>query len=245
MLSLMLSSFILVPQLTQMLSSARFKNGNEKEGAIATYLEILSHVEGDYTTRWWSLLGISFACAIITVGIIKNRKDKKQVFMSVSLILMVVLELFFESINLIWHFGSYVQYPIRNGFIIYFVFAVVDETVDVVVGDYVPAARVEHVCQQGGYGEPVFQERLLDADVHIVDGACGELREVLRCDAEVLQLDVHPFDGFEVEREVAVVDPTLVAQVRTFKKTSGNAVVRVGVQHDTEPLQRIDVKNVV
>ena len=122
-LSLMLSSFILVPQLTQMLSSARFKNGNEKEGAIATYLEILSHVEGDYTTRWWSLLGISFACAIITVGIIKNRKDNKQVFMSVSLILMVVLELFFESINLIWHFGSYVQYPIRNGFIIYFVFA--------------------------------------------------------------------------------------------------------------------------
>ncbi len=201
-LSLVLSSFIIIPQLTQMLGSARFHNGNgsESTGMIGKYLEILSHVKGDYTTRWWSLLGISFMSAVIATGLIfcirrrligrgaaetetgggaaetetggkpgetenngkpdetedngkpdeteDNGKPAKTetngksaeikngfgmtmtdilryrpVLTTVLLILMMVLELFFESINLIWHFGSYVQYPIRNGFIIYFVFA--------------------------------------------------------------------------------------------------------------------------
>ena len=192
-LSLVLSSFIIIPQLTQMLGSARFHNGNgsESTGMIGKYLEILSHVKGDYTTRWWSLLGISFMSAVIATGIIfcirrrligggavetetgggaavtetgggaavtetgggavetedNGKADETEnngkpaevkngfgmtmtdilryrpVLTTVLLILMMVLELFFESINLIWHFGSYVQYPIRNGFIIYFVFA--------------------------------------------------------------------------------------------------------------------------
>ena len=124
-MSLALSAWILVPQIAQMLNSARFKNGNESEasGTVGRYLEIISHVRGDYTTRWWSLLGISFAVAIILTGMIKYRKDRRAILMTVSMIAMMVLELFFESINLIWHFGSYVQYPIRNGFIIYFIFA--------------------------------------------------------------------------------------------------------------------------
>ena len=152
-LSLALSAFIIVPQLTQMLSSARFKNGNgsESSGLIGKYLEILSHVQGDYTTRWWSLLGISFMAAVILTGLLgcirkhimsrgaegsasvpedhtagitmTDILSRKPILMTVVLILIMVLELFIESINLIWHFGSYVQYPIRNGFIIYFVFA--------------------------------------------------------------------------------------------------------------------------
>ena len=124
-MSLALSAWILIPQIAQMLNSARFKNGNEGEasGLFGRYFEIISHVRGDYTTRWWSLLGISFAVAIILTGMVKFRKDRRAIFTTISLIAMMVLELFFESINLIWHFGSYVQYPIRNGFIIYFVFA--------------------------------------------------------------------------------------------------------------------------
>jgi hypothetical protein len=108
-----------------MLSSARFKNGSGEEatGLIGRYIAILKHVHGDYTTRWWTLLGLSLAMALLITGLIRFRKDHKMVFTSISMLLLVVLELFFESINLIWHFGSYVQYPIRNGFIIYFVFA--------------------------------------------------------------------------------------------------------------------------
>ncbi|MCR5421678.1 MAG: YfhO family protein [Lachnospiraceae bacterium] len=124
LLSLALSAFILAPQLTQMLSSARFHNGNEgSNGIIDKYIDIISHVHGDYTTRWWTLLGVSLAAAVILTGMIRFRKDRRSLFMTVSMIFIMVSELFFESINLIWHFGSYIQYPIRNGFIIYFVFA--------------------------------------------------------------------------------------------------------------------------
>ncbi|MBO4901179.1 MAG: YfhO family protein [Lachnospiraceae bacterium] len=119
-----LSAFVLIPQFAQMFASARFQSGSDTEsGLLQTYLSLLGNVKGEYTTRWWTMLGLSFACAMIFLGIIRCRRNRKAVFMSVSVILLVVAELFFENINLLMHFGSYVHYPIRNGFIIYFVFA--------------------------------------------------------------------------------------------------------------------------
>lgn len=123
LLSLCMSAFILVPQLMQTLASARFENENGG-GLFSQYLSILKQTTPAYTTRWWTLLGLSFAAAVIFAGLIRNWKNKKAAFLVCSAILMMVLELFLESVNLLWHFGSYVQYPIRNGFMIYFVFAV-------------------------------------------------------------------------------------------------------------------------
>lgn len=122
--SLLLSSFIVIPQLRQTLMSARFNNESEG-GPINMYLEIINTVKPAYTTRWFSLLGLSFAFAIIAAGIFRNRKNKKVLFLSIMSVVLVTAELFIESINLIWHFGSYVQYPIRNGFIIYFTVSMV------------------------------------------------------------------------------------------------------------------------
>lgn len=119
LVSILLSAFILIPQLKQTLMSARFTN-ESSGGPSGMYLNIINTVKPAYTTRWFSLLGLSFSFAIIAVGIVKNRKNKKTLFLSIMSIIFVLSELFIESINLIWHFGSYVQYPIRNGFIIYF-----------------------------------------------------------------------------------------------------------------------------
>ena len=102
--SMLISAFILMPQIYQTLSSARFKNENG-EGLLATYLGIISQVNGAYTTRWWSLLLLSLPAVIILRGIIKHRKDKKSVFIVIFSIVVVTLELFLESVNLIWHFG--------------------------------------------------------------------------------------------------------------------------------------------
>ncbi len=115
-----ISLFILIPQLLQTLASARFENENNG-GIIGQYLSILKQVNGAYTTRWWSLLGLSFAAAVVLYGLFRYRKNKKRVFLVCGSILMMILELFLENVNLMWHFGSYIQYPIRNGFMIYFV----------------------------------------------------------------------------------------------------------------------------
>ena len=117
-----LSSFIFVPQIAQMTGSARFQNGSSADGLFATYAEILSHIKGDYSTRWWTLLGVSFATSVIITGIIRCRKDRRMLFTSISMLVLVLAELFVESTNLLMHFGSYVHYPIRNGYIICFVF---------------------------------------------------------------------------------------------------------------------------
>ncbi len=122
-----LSAFILIPQLLQTFGSTRFEN-NHQEGNF--YLNILRQVKGVYTTRWWALLGLSLPFAVIVQGIMKGIRrngsfrnywkssERKHDLFFVIMILMMCLELLFESINLMWHFGSYVGYPIRNGFII-------------------------------------------------------------------------------------------------------------------------------
>ncbi|MBQ7562571.1 MAG: YfhO family protein [Lachnospiraceae bacterium] len=118
-LGITLSSFIVVPQLIQTLSSARFENGSGGMGAVGQYLSIIKTVTPAYTTRWFSLFNLSFAAAVIFVGWIRVRSRRLR-FFSVGLLFLMLLELVLESVNLIWHFGSYVQYPIRNGFIISF-----------------------------------------------------------------------------------------------------------------------------
>lgn len=122
LVSVLISAFILIPQLMQTLVSARFENENGG-GLLGQYLSILKQVNGAYTTRWWTLLGLSFSAALVFCGLLRFFREKKGTFLVCGSILLMVLELFFESINLIWHFGSYVQYPIRNGFMIYFVLA--------------------------------------------------------------------------------------------------------------------------
>ncbi len=123
-LAIMLSSFILVPQLTQIFDSARFSNsGAFGDSFLDRYKGILEQTEPAYTTRWWTLLNISFASSLIFTGLIRVWKNRKLRFLTIGLIIIVSSELFIESINLLWHFGSYIHYPIRNGFMINFSFA--------------------------------------------------------------------------------------------------------------------------
>ena len=123
-LSLLLSSFIVIPQLRQILASSRFANGNSGSGnLIEKYIEIIRQTNPAYTTRWWTLFNIAFASAVIFTGLIRVWKNRRLRFFSISLIILMTAELFVEGINLCWHFGSYIQYPIRNGFIINFCFA--------------------------------------------------------------------------------------------------------------------------
>lgn len=48
------------------------------------------------------------------------RETIGRIIWIAGMILIACAELFFENINLLMHFGSYVHYPIRNGFVIYF-----------------------------------------------------------------------------------------------------------------------------
>lgn len=123
-ISVILSMFILIPQIKQTLASARFNN-ESGGGLLAMYYGIVSTTKPAYTSRWWSLLGLSFAFSVIAYGIIRFRKEKKIILSSILALVIILSELIVEGVNLFWHFGSYVGYPIRNGYMIYFTVAII------------------------------------------------------------------------------------------------------------------------
>ncbi|MBO4904433.1 MAG: YfhO family protein [Lachnospiraceae bacterium] len=115
-----LSAFSWLPDLVFTLTSARFGNGTEG-GMFATYIATLASITPAYRSRWFSLLGLSAPAALAGVGISCRirKKDIRPVIFAIACILFFVLQLFLESIHLILHFGSYVNYPLRNSFMIY------------------------------------------------------------------------------------------------------------------------------
>lgn len=119
----LLSAFATVPQVLQTLSSSRFQNGGTGS-PLDTYREILSGGAGGYATRWWVLLGVSLAAAVILKGFCKDLKERsRRLILVAGSLLFVLLSLLFEGIAMLWHMGSYDNYPMRYGFLVYFVFA--------------------------------------------------------------------------------------------------------------------------
>ena len=124
LISLGLSAFVWLPDLIQASGSMRF-NIDGNNSIIGQYLGIVTHVRPDYATRLWAFLGISFAAAVVFAGLIRDirRKNIKRLLLVAGNIIIVCAGYVFESIQLFWCFGSYVNYPARNGFLIYIVFA--------------------------------------------------------------------------------------------------------------------------
>lgn len=119
---ILLPTFLWFPSAYEALTSARFSNGSgESSGLVDQYLTILRQIAPSYMARWWTLLGLSLPAAIIFIGFINDVKSKHlgRIIYSCSIICFVFLETVLESIHLIMHFGSYVNYPMRNGFLLY------------------------------------------------------------------------------------------------------------------------------
>lgn len=116
-----LSMFSLLPAICHMLSSKRF-------GESINLISILQASGADqYYLKYWMLLGLMLPAAILTLKLLPQLLSKKsqiierkRAWMNLCSILFVLLLIPCENINLIWSFGSYVQYPLRCGFLIAF-----------------------------------------------------------------------------------------------------------------------------
>lgn len=118
--AVLISCFLLVPQLMQTSASSRFTND---AGGISQYLEILKNEYGGYTSRWWHLLDMTPAMAVTFMGCIRcirKKENRRQMVFLLGLIFLIGISLLAESVGLMLHFGSYVQFPVRNGFILCF-----------------------------------------------------------------------------------------------------------------------------
>ena len=114
-LSLLISSFLLLPTIIQILSSARMGFNfselfNCKMGPIIDKLIFLTSTSA------------MVVCNILMLKKFKN--NKKNVLFFIILYFIVGSSLLIEPINKVWHFGSYVSYPYRYGFILMFLLIV-------------------------------------------------------------------------------------------------------------------------
>ena len=70
--------------------------------------------------RWMMLYGLAFVIAVIIIGIIKYKTDRRQLIYTISMLVVALGPVLMEGTNLMWHFGSYNGYTLRNGFVIAF-----------------------------------------------------------------------------------------------------------------------------
>ncbi|MCR5527317.1 MAG: YfhO family protein [Lachnospiraceae bacterium] len=117
---LALSAVMLVPAVAQMMLSSRF-NSNLSSGPLDTIKMILNSVGADeYYVKGWQLFGLECALAIIIYGAFKLRKERRRTLTVLLMVFIPTALIPFESINILWHFGTYYHYPIRCGYLIPF-----------------------------------------------------------------------------------------------------------------------------
>ena len=117
-----LSSFVLVPVMMQLSGSQR---GGSGQGIVSQYIgwiksAIISDGQMAAFQRWMMLYGMAFAAAVIIMGLKKFKEEKNTIRYMISLLLISLLPIVVEGINLMWHFGSYNGYTLRNGYIVAF-----------------------------------------------------------------------------------------------------------------------------
>ncbi len=119
-LGLLTSAFMLLPAALQMTSSSRF-NSNMEGSLFGTLKDILWAIGADmYYIKGFAVFGSILAITFIIAGLWHFRREwKKNLFLCLFCFYPCAL-IIFESINLLWHMGTYYHYPIRCGYLIPF-----------------------------------------------------------------------------------------------------------------------------
>lgn len=109
----LLSGIVWTPSLLQYFSSGR------NTDIVAGLLSSKFFTE-TYTTIPL-LLCTAFIFVVIFAAVIKRRIKNNETFFFVILFLFMLVPVFIEPINKMWHTGSYMSFPVRYGFITVFI----------------------------------------------------------------------------------------------------------------------------
>ena len=108
-LSIMISSIILIPTVLQISSSARMG---------IDIIQAFSSKTGPIIDKFMFLSSTMAMCSCILLFLKNFKKYKKEIIFLLFLLLLMGTPLLIEPINKMLHFGSYVYYPYRYGFIL-------------------------------------------------------------------------------------------------------------------------------
>ncbi len=123
--SLAVSAPVSLHSLYLIFSSSRFKSvvdGSSVGGVTDTLLDVLNTPNTtEYPNKILMLVGLEFAFVTLVLLWAKYKRDKKAPLFFTSAFLILGAQILFENINLIWHGGSYMRFPFRNGYMLSFI----------------------------------------------------------------------------------------------------------------------------
>lgn len=117
-----LSCFVLIPVFMQLSTSQR---GGSDGSLLSQYLgwitkPIATSISLGIIERSIMIMGLSLMFVVVIAGMIKDKKNSPRFRESLGMLIIVLAPVVSEGVNLMWHFGSYNGYTLRNGFIICF-----------------------------------------------------------------------------------------------------------------------------
>lgn len=114
-----ISAVILLPFITQMGRTMRAEQGTFSK-MIAIIRGTLYYQTETNIQKYWMLWGTAVAAAMVIVGLFAAKRRFRKKFCILICLAVLVMPVFFESIDLLWHGGSYAQFPMRFGFLLSF-----------------------------------------------------------------------------------------------------------------------------
>ena len=119
-IALAISAVLIYPEIVQWSLSVRT---NEYSSSYLDIIETEPIVELD--RKMFMLSGSEFAFSALIFSVItavmRKKKLSRETGFYIFLIVLLIIPIFMESVNLLWHMGSYVQFPFRFAFILTFV----------------------------------------------------------------------------------------------------------------------------
>lgn len=108
------SAPIFIPSMVQLTNSYRLSG-------ISGYFGILSTIDYSNRFKWLMLYNLGFALGIIVLAVFKKTRNKsliKDDLTRLVMILFLLAPVILESTNMLWSLGSYVNFPMRMGYML-------------------------------------------------------------------------------------------------------------------------------
>ncbi len=120
------SAFIVIPAVYNIGQSIR-GGMNGYIPVIGTYISCMTIFGTEYEKKWKMFFSVAAILIFFVIALgkcIKDRNWNRQWSFKLFMFIWAMLPIVFERINLLWHNGPYVNFPMRHGFISVFILIV-------------------------------------------------------------------------------------------------------------------------
>ncbi len=114
--AILLSAFSLIPSYLYISESSRYQtaSSNGYMDIVKTDILMSSYKLG------MAIVLTALPAALLLILVFKFKKEKKTVLFFVSSAAVLAVPVVFENVNLFWHMGSYINFPMRFAFMLHF-----------------------------------------------------------------------------------------------------------------------------